>query len=303
MIRRNDRAVTTALVLIILAIGSGTLPAKETIALPVQAETALRVLPVARPAKIAIIIDDLGYSWRNGARAVALPGPVAFAILPFTRFSTRLAKMANQRSKEVLLHLPMEPEGHHAEAPGTLRKNMDRNEFMALLRASLAAVPYVIGINNHQGSLLTQQPREMTWLMEELQRDGRLFFVDSRTSPHSIANRYARIHGLAHVPRNIFLDHERTPQAVNEQFEALVTLAKRRGFALAIGHPYPETLDMLEQQLPNLVERGIELVAVSSVIGVSLPTRIAAGSSGDNPISSMLSPVVAHNKAIELPEP
>lgn len=302
MIRRNDRAVTTALVLMILAIGSVPLPAKET-ALTVQTETTLRGLPVAKPAKIAIIIDDLGYSWRNGARAVALPGPVAYAVLPFTRFSTRLAKMANQRNKEILLHLPMEPEGHHAEAPGTLRKNMGRNEFLALLRASLNAVPHVIGINNHQGSLLTQQPREMTWLMEELQRDGRLFFVDSRTSSLSIANRYARIHGLAHVPRNIFLDHEKTPQAVNEQFEALVHLAKRRGFALAIGHPYPETLDMLEQQLPRLIKRGIELVAVSSVIGASVPTRVAAGSAGDNPISSMLSPVIAHNNAIEQLEP
>lgn len=281
------------------------LAAESQTPLRVEAMTQLRSLSEAgqRP-KIAIIIDDLGHTWGAGARAIHLPGPVAYSILPYTRFSTRLATLARKYGKEVLLHMPMEPEDHrHPESPGTLRHDMSRDQFMLTLRAGLEAVPHVIGINNHMGSLLTQQPLAMTWLMEELQRDGRLFFVDSRTTPASVATRLARSHGLAHLPRNVFLDHDRDPNTIERQFDLLKAQAKRTGFALAIGHPYPETLEILERRLGAL-DGEVDLVPVSSQVRPAKPRVAAAASAGiDDPQASSSAPVFTRGHTHNFPTP
>lgn len=260
--------------------------------------------PSTGRARIAIIIDDLGNTWGNGVRAILLPGAVAYSILPFTQFSTRLADLAHSREKEVLLHMPMEPEGHQPESPGTLRRDMTREQFALTLNAGLTAVPHVIGINNHMGSLLTQQPQAMTWLMEELKRDGRLFFVDSRTSPSSVADRFARLHGLAHLPRNVFLDHDRNAESIEQRFDELIARAKRRGFALGIGHPHAETLAILERRLTDIDALGVELVPLSQAVHPTQNKMAAAGGSdGEDPISNYDVPIFARGQPSPQPAP
>jgi len=217
--------------------------------------------------KVAVVIDDLGHSLRQGRRAVRIAGPVALSILPNTPHSTRLAEMAHAAGKEVLLHLPMESAGSNdGLGKGALRLDFSRGEFARAVAAGMAAVPHVRGINNHMGSLLTRHPGAMGWLMEEMQAHGSLYFLDSFTTHRSVGLIVAREQGIPALKRDVFLDRIATPDAIKREFERLIITARQRGFAVAIGHPYPATLAFLEQRLPDLADDGIELVSVESLL-------------------------------------
>jgi polysaccharide deacetylase 2 family uncharacterized protein YibQ len=215
---------------------------------------------------VALVIDDLGNRLDDGLRAIALPGNVTYAILPQTAFSHRLAELAHGLGREVMLHQPMQALNGAVMGPGGLSLHMTHAAFVRTLRANLESVPYASGVNNHMGSLLTRHPGQMAWLMDELQQRGGLFFVDSMTSGQTVALKVAIEHQLPSLRRNVFLDHEPNEAAIRRQFARFVGQAKAMGSSLAIAHPYPETLRVLEQLLPTLEEQGVELYPVSQLI-------------------------------------
>lgn len=220
----------------------------------------------AASAVVGLIIDDLGDRLADGRRAIALPGAVTYAILPQTTYSRRLAGLAHAVGKEVMLHQPMQAINGKPMGPGGFDLDMSRRELLQTLAANLASVPHARGVNNHMGSLLTRHPGHMAWLMEGLREHGGLYFVDSTTTSQTVARRIAIEYTLPNARRNVFLDHLREPRMILRQFVRLVEQARTTGAALAIGHPYPETLAVLEQVLPHLDEFGIELVPVSELI-------------------------------------
>jgi polysaccharide deacetylase 2 family uncharacterized protein YibQ len=227
---------------------------------------AMADFPEALP-RIAIIIDDLGYGLAIGERAMNLPGPVAYAVLPVTPRGRMLAEKAHANGKEVLLHLPLQSSTHEqTDEPGGLLLDMTRGQFASAFSESFESVPHAVGINSHRGSLLTRHPGHMAWLMEEIRDRGSLFFVDSYTTPESIALKLAREAGVPAVRRDVFLDPDRAPGTVEREFARLKKLARQRGFAVGIGHPYPQTLTLLEDELPKLEEQGFELVSISSYV-------------------------------------
>jgi len=219
------------------------------------------------PARVAIIIDDLGYQLGAGRRAIALPGPVAFAVLPGTPRAATLARWAHDRGKEVLLHLPLQAntDDNNDELIG-IDLDMSRERLATTFAAALSSVPYVIGVNGHKGSLLTRHPGHMQWLMEEIRAREGLFFVDSYTTAHSVALQMATEAGISALRRDVFLDPDPSPETVVRQFERMKVLARKRGFVVAIGHPYEATLALLEEELPKLGEQGIELVRISELV-------------------------------------
>lgn len=220
----------------------------------------------ALPA-ISIIIDDLGYRRLDGLRAIELPGPIAYAILPHTPYATRLAAVAFQLDKEVLLHVPMESDvKDKALGPGAITSAMSRAQVRSVLEAGLASVPHVSGINNHMGSALTRNERPMAWVMEWIRRSGDLYFVDSLTSADSVALDTARAAGLRATERDVFLDPTADAAVVGTQFQRLIALARDRGTALGIAHPYPETLKVLRRVLVKPSAFGVELISVQELI-------------------------------------
>ncbi len=222
---------------------------------------------LAGPARIALIIDDLGNGLASGRRAASLPGPVAMAILPYTPYGRAIAGDARAAGKEVLLHLPLEPAGYvDVLGPGEISMESRRPDVARVLTQNLASVPHVVGVSTHMGSLLTRHPGHMGWLMEEISTRGGLFFVDSYTTPRSVALRIARERGLPAARRDVFLDDEIEPGAIAAAFERLKSIARRRGSALGIGHPHRETLDFLERALPSLSAEGYEIVPVIRVL-------------------------------------
>ena len=217
--------------------------------------------------RIAIIIDDLGYQLEAGQRAIELPGPITYAILPQTPRGRSLAESAHDQGKEVLLHLPLESIAYHGpDEPGSITLDMSRNVFHDTFGAALASVPHAIGVSSHRGSLLTQHPGHMEWLMEEIRDREGMFFVDSYTTHESVAMQLAAELGVAAARRHVFLDNDRSAEALAEQFERLTRLARRQGVVVVIAHPYPETLEFLERKLADLDEELFELIPVSKAL-------------------------------------
>ena len=213
---------------------------------------------------MAIVIDDVGYKRQEGERVLALPGKLTVAVLPFTPQAHALASKAPFVGKEVMLHAPMQPKllRHWGEG---LSAAMPEQALRASFIAMINDIPNLMGINNHMGSELTENQQVMDWLMAELPARG-LYFVDSRTSADSVAFKAAQQKGVPTYKRDIFLDHSRKIKDIHEQFDRLVHVAKHNGMALGIGHPYPETLQVLEERMPQLHALGIELVTVSELL-------------------------------------
>lgn len=217
--------------------------------------------------RVAIIIDDLGYQLEAGQRAIALPGPIAFAVLPGTPRAVSLARWAHEHGKEVLLHLPLQANSDDKDdQPVAIGLDMSREAVGTTFEVALNSVPHVVGVNSHQGSLLTRHPGHMQWLMEEIGARDDLFFVDSYTTAASVALQIANEAGVSAVRRDVFLDPDRSPETVARQFERMKRLARKRGFVVAIGHPYKATLALLEKELPKLSGQGIELVPISELV-------------------------------------
>ena len=217
--------------------------------------------------RVAIIIDDMGYHLANGRRAIELPGPVSFSFLPGAPRARALAEHAHSLGKDILLHLPLQAANDDAPpGPSEIHLDMSRERVGHTFNEALDSVPHVIGVNSHRGSLLTRHPGHMQWLMEEIRDRDSLFFIDSYTHHESVALRIAVENNVEAIKRDVFLDPDPSPEVVEREFERLKALARKRGSALAIGHPYPATLDVLERELPKLADEGFELVRVSELL-------------------------------------
>lgn len=200
------------------------------------------------PPKIALIIDDVGYNKRGMEESLSLPKPVVLAILPQTPYGKRAAEAAYTQQRIAILHAPMENARELKLGPGGLYLNMDEQTFKQTLRHDLDSVPQVVGVNNHMGSLLTTYSQPMQWVMDVMEERS-LFFIDSLTSAKSVAHTLAKQRGIKTVTRDVFLDNVRSDSAINKQFERLLVLAHQHGSAIAIGHPYPETMTYLTHRL------------------------------------------------------
>ena len=215
--------------------------------------------------RLVIILDDIGYSAEAGERAVQLPGAVTYAVLPFTPHGQALARMAHEAGKEVMLHAPMSNLAGMALGEGGLTLALPEEEFVRTLRAAIADIPHVVGVNNHTGSELTAAELPMQWVMRELKAQG-LFFVDSMTTGKSVAEKIAIDNHVPALKRHVFLDNEATPEAIDREFQRALAIVQQQGYAVAIGHPYPETLAYLEQAIRLLPAQNIALVPASALL-------------------------------------
>ncbi len=223
--------------------------------------------PAKAPPRVAILIDDLGGSWKVAQEVLNLPAPITLSVLPHLSHSLRISEEAHRLSRQVLLHLPMEPHDlkRNPPGPGALFSIMEREIFLRTIKSSLASVPHAVGVNNHMGSKLSETPWAMGLVMSLLKSRG-LFYVDSLTSPHSVAFQTARDFGVATLKRQIFLDNELESAAISARLEEVGEMALRRGKAVAIGHPHQKTLEALRVGLPRLLAKGVQVVPVSELL-------------------------------------
>ncbi|WP_188085424.1 divergent polysaccharide deacetylase family protein [Pseudoalteromonas sp. FUC4] len=214
--------------------------------------------------QIAIVIDDIGYHQRD-LDFLSLPGQLTYSILPHTPYSQIFATLASQSNKELLLHVPMQALNGKELGPGALTLNMDKEQLQQTLGTALASLPQVKGVNNHMGSALTQKSQAMKWTMEVLKK-RHLYFLDSRTTDLSQAQNAANFLGVENIGRHVFLDNITTPEQLQFRLDELKHKATKHNFAIAIAHPYPETIEFLRHALPELTKQGFELVPVSQLV-------------------------------------
>jgi uncharacterized protein len=214
---------------------------------------------------VAIVIDDLGLDRKRSARTVALRGPLTLAWLPYAGEVGRQAAAARDAGHELLLHAPMQPQGRENPGPNALTTNLPPDEIRRRVAGYLALLPEAVGLNNHMGSHFTRDAQAMAPVIEELRSRG-LLFLDSRTALDSIAASVARAADVPTAVRDVFLDNEQSAEYVNARLAEVEAVAKRRGSAIAIGHPHEATLNALEPWLASLSARGLVLVPLTAVV-------------------------------------
>lgn len=217
------------------------------------------------PAKISIIIDDMGLDIKDSQRAIMLPSAITLSFMPYATRLREQTKEARDHGHELMLHMPMEPLGHADPGPGALLVNLPDEELKQRLDTALASFVGFDGINNHMGSKFTADAHGMELVIGELQ-PRHLFFLDSKTSAQTVGEHIARQRGLPTISRDVFLDDEQTTSAIAQQLMQTERVAQKKGYAVAIGHPHAVTLQTLENWIPDVQKRGFILVPVHDLI-------------------------------------
>ncbi len=237
---------------------------------PAKHKTGPALLSGAVPEKtirVAIVIDDLGMDTKQAREILSLPAKITFAVMPGLAQSKKVAELAKQNSREVLIHLPMEYRGKNGKpSPGMLRSDMTPMEFLTTVSDDVESVPGAIGINNHEGSALTENKEAMKFLMAELKARN-LMFLDSLTSAQSVAYSTAKEFGLKTAKRDVFLDNDSdNPASIRKQLDELVDIARKNGKAIGIGHPHPATVIELRKWLAEASSQGVEIVPLTRLM-------------------------------------
>lgn len=225
--------------------------------------------PVPQPSypMVAIVIDDMGQDLKKLKELFQLNAPITVAVLPYLSHSADEAREAHARGMEVLLHLPMEPQdaAYNNPGKGVLLTAMSEKEVRTQVENDLASVPFASGVNNHMGSKFTESEPHMRAVLDEVKK-REMYFLDSRTTPRSVGGRLARDMGMRTVDRNVFLDNTRDKAYIKDRLKEAVNIARRNGAAVAIGHPYPETIEALREAVPALQASGVRIVKLSELI-------------------------------------
>ena len=222
--------------------------------------------PSNRPPRIALIIDDIGYSRSIARQFAQLDLPLTFSVLPRLDYSRELAGELYNRGYEIMLHQPMEPYSSCCDpGPGALFVGDNTEKIERVLDENIGGIPFAAGMNNHMGSRFTESPEEIRKTLMFIKTRG-LFFIDSVTSSHSIAYATARKYRLSAAHRHVFLDNSRKVGAILSQLHHLKQRALNSGCAIGIGHPCRETLQAITRFKRTLAGRDIALVNASQII-------------------------------------
>jgi uncharacterized protein len=217
-------------------------------------------------ARLALIVDDCG-QWIDTERGfLALDIPLTMSVLPDVHYTATIAREAAAAGKGVMLHLPMETLSGLNPGPGKVTTEMTDAQIAAQVEDDLAQVPQAAGVNNHEGSKASADPRVMRDVIAVLAKHGNLFFVDSRTSAESVGEQIAQTQGIPTAGRDVFLDNQESVDYTVAQLREAAAIAKRNGSAIAIGHPRPTTLEAVKMMIPELQSSGIQLVLAGEVV-------------------------------------
>lgn len=220
------------------------------------------------PPRIAIIIDDLGFKAEDARLVLSLEIPLTVSVLPFYSYSKKSAEWAHRAGKEVLLHIPMEPISNPAEArpgKGVLVSGSSRVDIERQLGEELTELPSVSGASSHMGSLFTTDSEGMRVVFQILKKRGH-FFVDNLTTNKTVTKKIAGEVGLKCLFRDVFIDNDLNRDSILQQLEKAEIIARKKGLAIAVGHPHPETISALQDWIPKAKAGGITFVRISELL-------------------------------------
>ena len=230
-------------------------------------EEPSKIAQVPMRGVIGLIIDDFGYRNDHVSNGfLKLPGKLTYAIIPGHDHSQLFSKKAYDAGYEIIVHMPMENIGNtYGEEEYVLMSYFQDDEIRNRIRSAFENLPESVGLNNHQGSRGTADPRVMT-LLAGVIKEKKKFFIDSRTASNSLAETTMRKYNVPTNKRNIFLDNELDEQKIKTQLLKLADVAEDKGIAIGIGHVKPQTLSVLQKELPILEEKGFRFEFVSKLV-------------------------------------
>lgn len=236
----------------------------------------IKIIPVRKPPyfgkqkAVVIVIDDMGISMKRTADIISLKAPITASFLTYARHLDKQIQSSINSGHEIMVHVPMEAKTAVDVAPDVLTTQMSGNEIKSNLIEMLKKFKNVKGINNHMGSKLTEDYNRMKSVMEILKEQG-LYFLDSKTSPESTAEKAAKDIGIAYAHRHVFLDNKNDKAYILGQLTKVENLADKNGYAIAIGHPKTQTYAALKEWLPSVNKKGIKIIHLSEVMKILNP--------------------------------
>ncbi|UFS70898.1 divergent polysaccharide deacetylase family protein [Geomonas sp. RF6] len=242
-------------------------PAAPAVVAPSKTPMPRHAAPLKGHGSLAIIVDDMGANMQEAMELLSIDLPITFSVIPSLAKAAAVAEAAHGAGEEVMVHMPMEPQGYpkqRLEKIGLL-VSMDEEEIERRVNGYFAFVPHAVGANNHMGSRFTERLDKMAPVLKVLKEHG-VFFVDSLTSPASVGYKTARAAGLKCGMRQVFLDNVQDVGAIRKQLAQAAAVATKRGAAIAICHPHPATIKALKEMMPELKEGGIQLVHASDLV-------------------------------------
>jgi hypothetical protein len=225
---------------------------------------------ITRPLKvfagrIAVVIDDVGYSLGNFGIIEGIKSPVTFSVLPGLDFSEEASRKLNALGFQVILHLPMEPKEKTGLEKNTVLTSMDEGLIKSIIEKDLSTVDQVRGVSNHMGSKVTENEPTMSLVLDEL-KNKHLFFLDSFVTADSVAAELAKKKKVKFAKRDVFLDNSADPFYIRQQIRQLKLKARQNGQAVGIGHDRKTTLEVLKEEIPEMEKEGFKLVFVSELV-------------------------------------
>lgn len=272
---------------------------------PKKKAPAYSPITVTGSPEIAIIIDDMGVDRKHSQRVIDIDAPITLSFLPYADGLDDITKRARDKGHELMIHMPMQAITNPVSlGPIAIKSGMSEDEVKSNMLAAFESFSGYVGLNNHMGSKVTQDPVLMNWVMESLKGRG-LYFIDSKTIGNSVAADVARQNGLPTAERDVFLDHEETPEFVAGALQKLEHIAAKRGYAIAIGHPKEVTINGLLAWLPDAQARGFKIVPASALL--ERPKKVALADvphpSGNVSMEARKAPEVIVFKAVEETQP
>jgi polysaccharide deacetylase 2 family uncharacterized protein YibQ len=215
-----------------------------------------------KAGKIVVIIDDMGMDRKRSMQVIDLQAPLTLAFLPYAPRLRDITAEAAAQGHTLMLHAPMQPMDVTLNpGPLALREDMTRADFERVFNLMLDSFDGYVAVNNHMGSRLTQNQEAMDWVMQALAKRD-VMFVDSVTIPASVAAQTAADAGLRYAARDVFLDNRNDKNFVMQKLRQLESVARRKGVAIAIGHPKDATIEALREWLPTLAARNLTVVSI-----------------------------------------
>ena len=242
---------------------------KKSTNIPNWVNNSVRVLKRPGFAYIAIVIDDMGVNRKRSDEGMNLEAPLTLSFLSYAPNLIEQTKIASSNGHELLVHLPMEPQGDENPGPGALLVEMTLSELNGRLELALKKFPNFVGVNNHMGSRFTSDVTLMNFLLSHLKDNGYLF-LDSVTTSNSVALKVGEAIGTAVVARDVFLDDIDDEEEVRLRLAQAELIARQTGTAIAIGHPRKATLRVLREWMRDLEEKKIQLVPLSALAQMRL---------------------------------
>ena len=216
--------------------------------------------------RLVFVIDDAGHNLTQLEPFLELPFPVTIAVLPMLSYSVQAAQLTKQHGKELILHQPMQAQKASIDpGPGAIKPIMTPEEAAAVVRQNITAVGSVSGINNHEGSLITENAEIMKAVLKVCTEKD-IYYLDSRTTSNSVVKTAAQNLSVKIWERSVFLDNSQDKNDITQSVRYGMELAERNGIAIMIGHVWSDDLaQTLLDLYPDMVLQGFEITTLSQL--------------------------------------